>query len=146
MEKKQTEQKITSFNDFLKKVYDKKAQPEKEKIKYDDIVDTSNFMPSSEKKRNMIATGNIGAGEKGLYDYEPNTKVTKENSPTDVEIALREGKLDKADIQKLKEIYQEQGKETIETETLKEADKQEKQAKKNREKALDDRLGINQEE
>lgn len=114
------------------------------KVEYDDIVDTSNFKLSSEKIRDKIATGNVGAGEQGLYDFKVDEKVTPENCPTDVEIALRNGKLDKADIQKLQEVYSDKAKDDVETERTKSALEAERKASKNRDKAVDDILGVNQ--
>lgn len=143
MAKEENTQK--TYNDFLFNVYKKHITVDVKNPKYPDIVDRTNFVRSSEKKRNMIASGNIGAGEKGLYDFQENEKVTKENSPTNIDIALREGKLDKADIQKLREIYEKAGIDTIELEKLKQEEAQEKTKRKNREKAMDDQLGINQE-
>lgn len=114
------------------------------RVEYDDIVDTSNFKLSSEKIRDKIATGNVGAGEQGLYDFKEDEKVTHKNCPTDVEIALRNGKLDKADIQKLQDVYSDKAKDDVETERTKSALEAERKASKNRDKAVDDILGVNQ--
>lgn len=113
------------------------------KVEYDDIVDTSNFKLSSEKIRDKIATGNVGAGEQGLYDFKEDEKVTPENCPTDVEIALRNGKLDKADIQKLQEVYSDKAKDDVETERTKSALEAERKASKDRQDKIDERLGLN---
>lgn len=115
-------------------------------IKYDDIVDDSNFRSSAETKRDMIASGKIGAGEQGVYDYQENEKITSENLVSDVEIALRSGKLDKADVQKLQEMYAEKGADDVQSAREKQALEKENAKSKNRLKELDDKLGINQEE
>lgn len=75
--------------------------------KYDDIVDKSDFKPDSENKRSVRASGG-NAGLKGVYDSDEKSKsddlLTK---LSDVELMLRSGKLDKADVQVLREAYNE---------------------------------------
>lgn len=132
--------KPLSFSDFFKKSlsFVPLACP------YDDIVDETNFKRSSEIKRDMVASGNIGAGERGIFDYQEGEQITKDNIISDVEIALRSGKLDKADVQKLRELADVEAVSTIrqkkESELLEQADK----AQKNRTAKLDQQLGINQ--
>lgn len=106
------------------------------------LVDDSNFKTTSERKRDMILSGNIGAGERGVYDYEADSKITKENLVSDIEIALRDGKLDKADVQKLLEIYKDKAVDDIKTEQEKSALEAEEKASKNRTAAIDKQLGI----
>lgn len=111
---------------------------------WDKIVDDSNFRTTSEIKRDMIASGNVGVGEKGLYDYDSEQKITKENVVSDIELALRNGKLDKADVQKLRELSdksaQEEINQTKESKLLSDAEK----ASKNRTAAIDKMLEVNQ--
>lgn len=114
-------------------------------VKYSDIVDTSHFKPSAEKKRDLVASGDVGAGEKGLYDFEPGKAITKDMWLSETELLLRAGKLDKADVQTLleqkRELVEESEQEAREKAELERAN----QAQKNREKALDQQLGVNQE-
>lgn len=113
-------------------------------FKGDDIVDDSHFKRSSEIKRDMIASGNIGAGERGVYDFNEGEKVTKDNLLSDVEIALRSGKLDKADIQKLQELYKQKAETDVAEAREIKALEDEKQAQTNRLSELDKSLGVNQ--
>lgn len=62
---------------------------------YDDIVDRTDFRPDAETVRG--ASISSLPAMKGLYDYEGG-KVTDDKRPSDIIMALREGKLDKADL------------------------------------------------
>lgn len=62
---------------------------------YDDIVDKTEFRPDAETVRGA-SISSIPA-MKGIYDYEGG-KVTDDKRPSDIIMALREGKLDKADL------------------------------------------------
>lgn len=62
---------------------------------YDDIVDKTDFRPDAEVVRGS-SISSIPA-MKGLFDYEDG-KVTDDKRPSDIIMALREGKLDKADL------------------------------------------------
>lgn len=57
-------------------------------VKYDDIVDKSSFVPSAENVRKAVISGQ-GLGKKGVYD---------KTRPSDFILALRSGKLDKAEV------------------------------------------------
>lgn len=74
--------------------------------KQDDIVDKSNYRPSSETKRDMQATGKVGAGDKGVYDFASGVMVTDDNKFTTVELLLRQGRLQRADVEDLKRKFQ----------------------------------------
>lgn len=62
---------------------------------YDDIVDKADFRPDAETVRGA-SISSIPA-MKGIFDYEDG-KVTDDKRPSDIIMALREGKLDKADL------------------------------------------------
>lgn len=62
---------------------------------YDDIVDRTDFRPDAETVRGA-SISSIPA-MKGVYDYEGG-EVTDDKRPSDIIMALREGKLDKADL------------------------------------------------
>lgn len=96
----------------------------------DHIVDDSSFVMDKETVRQARLSGGDGAGQKGLYD---NRKMS------DLEISLRDGKLDKAD------ITQEQMKLQKE---IKEKDNQKKQEELEavRQKAIDNAIGVGQPE
>lgn len=108
---------------------------------YDDIVDDSDYKPTAERIRDNDFRGGAGsATDTGLYDYDANKPITEKVS--DVELLLRNGKLDKADVQKisdsLDEILGDQAKKSRDEKVL----KAELAAQKNRTKALDEMLGV----
>lgn len=114
------------------------------KIKYDDIVDTSNFKSSRELIRDKSGS-NSGEIENPHYDYKAGETITEDNRVTDIELALRNNKLDKADVQKL----QEMASENLEKQAIKAKDKklldEKREAQRNRDKKLDEMLDVNQE-
>ena len=74
------------------------------RIHYDKIVDRSNFRPDADDVRTKsLRAGSSSPGDIGLYDYKDG-KVNKHFTPSAIQIALRQGQLDKADIQKLREV------------------------------------------
>ena len=105
-----------------------------EPIEYDDIVDTSTFIPDSENVRTASLSG--AGGKKGVYD-------DVENLPSDLAVRIRSGKLDRA------EIAQELEKAT--KDALDEVDKIEKdnlakkasEISKARQDYLDSKTGFN---
>lgn len=58
---------------------------------YDDIVDKSTWSPSSDKMANRVASVKGGASGQGVYD-------DADNLPSDLEVRIRSGKLDKAEV------------------------------------------------
>nr|DAH73128.1 MAG TPA: hypothetical protein [Microviridae sp.] len=62
---------------------------------YDDIVDKTDFRPDAETVRG--ASISSLPAMKGVYDYEDG-EVSDSKRPSDIIMALREGKLDKADL------------------------------------------------
>ena len=59
--------------------------------KYDDIVDKSTWSPSSDKMANRVASVKGGSSGEGVYD-------DADNLPSDLEVRIRSGKLDKAEV------------------------------------------------
>ena len=59
--------------------------------KYDDIVDASTWSPSSDAMANRVASVKGGASGQGVYD-------DADNLPSDLEVRIRSGKLDKAEV------------------------------------------------
>lgn len=111
------------LDDKTKKKVLKNKQP---KIEYDDIVDDSNYVQDKETVRNRRLNAEDAGGAVGIYD----TKM-----PTDTEIALRNGKLDKAEISQM--ILQEQ-------KDIKERAKEKKKAVSDavRQAAIDNAIGL----
>lgn len=62
-------------------------------INYDDVVDRSCFRPDSEQVRQFVSNG-VGSSGVGVYD-DP------DNMPSDLEVRIRSGKLDKAEVSQL---------------------------------------------
>lgn len=67
----------------------KAAFKKQEPTEYDDIVDRSSFVQDKETIRNARLNAGSTSAERGVYD---------KTEPSDLEIAIRQGKLDKADI------------------------------------------------
>lgn len=63
-------------------------------VKYDDVVDRSQFRPDSEQVRNFGLTGS-GSNGQGAYDND--------NIPSDDVVRVRSGKLDRTEVAKLLE-------------------------------------------
>lgn len=73
------------------------------------VVDDADFLPDSELIRALRVSGN-SAGETPVYDYDDG-KVPANDTVTPEVIALRSGKLDRCEVQVLKESLISQGKE-----------------------------------
>lgn len=58
---------------------------------YDDVVDRSTWSPSSDQMANRVASVKGGASGQGVYD-------DADNLPSDLEVRIRSGKLDKAEV------------------------------------------------
>lgn len=87
----------------------------KEKIEYDDIVDRSHYITNKETIRQTRITSDTSGGQTPVYD---------DHEPTQIEIALRSGKLDKADVHQLQLKMQEEiktGNEKAKAEALEKA-------------------------
>lgn len=113
-----------------KNIYKAMQKNAREDPKYDDIVDRSSFVQDKETVRNKrLNAGKADAGV-GVYD---------DHEPSDIEIALRNGKLDKAEVTQLQLKRQ--------AEILEEDAKRKKQAKEAvKEAAIENALGINSEQ
>lgn len=115
-------------------------------IEYDDIVDDSDFKPTAEKIRDQSFTSNGSSSDLDNlpYDYPANEVITEKVD--DITLALRNNRLDKADVQKLNEAITStldiQFKDHKVSSELKAAER----ASKNRTAALDAALGVNQED
>lgn len=82
---------------------------------YDDIVDRSHFITNRETIRQTRITSDTSGGQTPVYD---------DHEPTQLEIALRSGKLDKADVHQIQLKMQEEiktGNEKAKAEALEKA-------------------------
>lgn len=85
-------------------------------IKYDSVVDRSQFRPDSENVRNFGLSG-AGSGSQGSFD-------SPDREPSDLEVRIRSGKLDKAEVgivlKQLSESYQKENESAIKAKKQKE--------------------------
>lgn len=77
----------------------KEIKLKKEKIVYDDIVDRSHYITNKETIRQTRITSDTSGGQTPVYD---------DHEPTELEIKIRSGKLDKADIHQIQLKMQEE--------------------------------------
>lgn len=77
----------------------KEIKLKKEKIVYDDIVDRSHYVTNKETIRQTRITSDTSGGQTPVYDN---------HEPTQLEIAIRSGKLDKADVHQIQLKMQEE--------------------------------------
>lgn len=117
--------------------YFPKSEPSlsRSKIKYDDVVDRSTFKPDSEQTRIKSLTG-AGSTVEGVYD-------DKENRPTNLEIAIRSGKLDKAEISQIKLKKTDEFKESVEKDKKDKIKADAEKIEKARREHLDNMIGFN---
>lgn len=117
--------------------YYPKSEPSlvRSKIKYDDVVDRSTFKPDSEQTRIKSLTG-AGSTVQGIYD-------DKENRPTNLEIAIRSGKLDKAEISQIKLKKTDEFKESVEQDKKDKIKADSEKIEKARREHLDNMIGFN---
>ena len=85
---------------------------------YDDVVDKSDFRPDADVVRSALSSGSVSSV--GEYDFKDG-KVPKDYEPSQVILDLRNGRLDKADVQKIKQSLDKD----IAVETAKNAEKNE---------------------
>ena len=87
------------------------------------VVDDSEFRPDSELVRSAKFSPSGGDGSTPLYDY-PDGKVPENDKVSSLVLKIRSGKLDKADVEKVKEAIFESAKydtEKAENAALKQA-------------------------
>lgn len=107
---------------------------------FEQITDTSNWKPTAEVKRDRIATNSAG-NELGLYDSD-RFSGTEDDRPSDIELALRSGVLDKADVQSLQEKVKADADKTVQAKRDKDALDVEAAKAKSRQAKLDEVLGV----
>lgn len=110
-------------------------------IVYDKIVDRSDFKRGQDKERAARLTADTGSTTNGVYDF-PDGKYDEKKAPTDVELALRNGKLDKADVDTLKRLQVEQA-EKENSQAVKDSEQSENdRINDERQKFIDDKMGF----
>lgn len=108
--------------------------------RFEQITDTSNWKPTAELKRDRIATNNAG-NDVGLYDSD-RFSGAEDDRPSDIELALRSGALDKADVQSLQERAKADADKTVQAKREKDALDAEAAKSKSRQAKLDEVLGV----
>ena len=111
------------------------------KVNYDDIVDRSNFHPDEDLLRS-VSKGQVSMNV-GSYDYDDDkVPFSDKDTVSPVIVALRNNKLDKADVQKLKQDIEKLSKQesstVIEKKNLEKLDK----INKSRQDYLDSVMGF----
>lgn len=86
------------------------------KIKQDSVVDYASYRPDNEEERIFRLTGQGSSGNVGKYDNE-------ERIPSDLVVQIRQGKLDKAEVQKALEEKGEEFKQSQDEAKAEEAQK-----------------------
>lgn len=100
-----------------------------DRIEYDSIVDKSDFKIGQDRERNIRLSGDTGGSlTNGLYDFNSDKDI-ETKSPSDLTLSLRNGKLDKADIDTLHRVQTERA--------LNEAEENEKKKASDKEKAIE---------
>lgn len=111
------------------------------KVNYDDIVDRSNFHPDEDLLRS-VSKGQVSMNV-GSYDYDDDkVPFSDKDTVSPIIVALRNNKLDKADVQKLKqgmeELSNKESSSAIEKKNLEKLDK----INKSRQDYLDSVMGF----
>lgn len=103
-------------------------------IKYDKVVDYSSFRPDREQVRAFHATGQ-GSTSQPVYDDE-------KHMPSEIEVEIRSGKLDKAEISQLQQIKVKKAEEAISDTEKAVAEKEAAKLEKARQEHLDKVTGF----
>lgn len=130
--------------DSLRRKYNLSVVGVLSNVKYDDIVDDSDFIPTAERIRNGEFSSLGSTGDVGQYDYPAGEKILEKVS--DIVLLLRNGKLDKADVQLLNRVLDEKMKKDHEDKVASDELSKAEKASKNRTAALDAALGVNLED
>ena len=109
---------------------------------YDKIVDRSDFKRGQDKERATRLSGDTGGSlTQGVYDF-PDGVIDDKKSPTNVELALRKGKLDKADVDTLQRMEKQRAKEQQENSQVELEKAKQKSIDKQRQDYLDQQTGF----
>lgn len=103
--------------------------------KYDDIVDRSTWSPSSDSMANRVAMVKGGSSGQGVYD-------DSDNLPTDLEVRIRSGKLDKAEVDLAIKQFIDDSKKEFDEKKKAESTEQAKKIAEARQAYLDSAVGF----
>lgn len=107
----------------------------------EEIVDKSDYRPDSENTRAKRLTSFVPDSSSGVYDYDNGFTDDSPMVSPDV-VALREGRLDKADIQRIKSELQDQANKDLADAKAKEALEEAEKVSKARTEYLDTLSGF----
>lgn len=110
-------------------------------VDYDTIVDRSDFKRGQEKERAARLTADTGSTVNGVYDF-PDGQFDEKKAPTDIELAVRNGKLDKADVDTLKRLQVDQAEKESAQAAKDSEDAQKAKIDSERQSYLDDQVGF----
>ncbi|QCS37132.1 hypothetical protein [Tortoise microvirus 58] len=113
-------------------------------VSYDDIVDDSDFKRVQDENRITRLTHDTGSSTSGMYDFDG--VKTNLDSVTDIQLAIRSGKLDPADIDTLKRELEIVAKQEAESIAAKQEAEKDLRALKARTSAIDKVLDISRDE
>lgn len=102
---------------------------------YDDIVDRSTWSPCSDSMANRVAMVKGGSSGQGVYD-------DVDNLPTDLEVRIRSGKLDKAEVDLAIKQFIEDSKKEFDEKKKAESTEQAKKIAEARQAYLDSAVGF----
>lgn len=109
---------------------------------YDKVVDRSDFKRGQDKERAMRLQGDTGGSTtQGVYDFE-DENIDESKMPSDIQLALRNGKLDKADVDTLMRVQKESAKKEHDEKVSEREKKQREEIAEARQSFLDDRVGF----
>lgn len=109
---------------------------------YDKVVDRSDFKRGQDKERATRLSGDTGGSlTQGVYDF-PDGVIDDKKSPTTVELALRKGKLDKADVDTLQRLEKQRAQEQQENSQSEFEKAKQKSIEQQRQDYLDSKTGF----
>lgn len=119
------------------------------KIKYDDIVDDTDFRHIKEQNR-LTRLSQEGAGQgqgNGVFDFDENHKSSNRDfdAVPDGVIALREGRLDKADVDVLKKVSEERAARDLKSLNDEKTSRKQKEISRQRQEFMDAQMGFSPE-
>lgn len=113
-------------------------------IVYDEVTDKSDFKRGQDRERAMRLVGDTGGSPtNGVYDFNSDEDIKDSSkNPTDIQLALRSGQLDKADIDTLKRAQDIQAKQEFDDNQKALAEKKREEINNARQAYLDNATGF----
>lgn len=112
---------------------------------YDNVVRKDSFRPDAENVKDFNASGMAKGSGTGLYDTDTKENL-KHGDVSQAIIALRENKLDKAEIENLKNAFKNKANSEVKENNDREEFEKASRIAKARNEAMDSILGVDSEE